>query len=217
MKPKMLAPLNWSPKLSMWKSEALLEAGIELPQNKNYALFPLKWVNKILSLHQYKSVDYNFIGSYAIDRVTQRNREWVIDFAKYQFTSNSYLKLTDMKTRETHTRLGIFDKTHTGTGFVPKEAPIGDRNFFDTNYYRIMCKSKFTLCPNGDSLWSMRFYEAIACMSIPILPDSDSFRSKLEERIGYHFFLPEDPHIFSDEIAEENFMKFLDNHTLGSL
>ena len=34
-----------------------------------------------------------------------------------------------------------------------------------------MAKSKFVLCPNGDFIWTYRFFEAIACGAIPIIED----------------------------------------------
>ena len=57
--------------------------------------------------------------------------------------------------------LGSFDYTLKKTGLVPKEMPENKRDILDKNYYDIMSKSKFCLCPAGSSIWSMRFYDSI--------------------------------------------------------
>lgn len=37
------------------------------------------------------------------------------------------------------------------------------KNYFDGEYYGVLCNSKFTLCPRGDFNWTYRFLEAIMC------------------------------------------------------
>ena len=39
----------------------------------------------------------------------------------------------------------------------------------DDDYFRRLGRSEFVLCPNGDYLWSYRFFEAVLCGAIPII------------------------------------------------
>jgi len=52
----------------------------------------------------------------------------------------------------------------SSTGRDPKKKYSIDKKYYDT-----MCRSKFTLTPTGDCPWSYRFFEAIMCMSIPVV------------------------------------------------
>ena len=206
--------LPWSPKLSRWAYEALLEYNLKGSPNKEIAIFPRWWLEKIESLHQEKSIDFNFIGALMIDDQTYSNRRWVIDYATDKFTEKSHLQFTDKRTKTLHQKLGNFDYTQNRKGFVPKELPVSERNYFDQFYYKILCRSKFTLCPAGDSNWSMRFYEAIACKSIPILQSEDCFRTEKESSLGYTFITVNQPATYDKEIAEKNYAIFKDNQTL---
>jgi hypothetical protein len=64
----------------------------------------------------------------------------------------------------------------------PKRIKIGDlslwsstrgRTFpvksWDDDYFKVLSKSKFILCPSGDYVWSYRFFETILCGAIPII------------------------------------------------
>ena len=41
----------------------------------------------------------------------------------------------------------------------------------DEEYFTLMSRAKFVLCPNGDFTWSYRFFEAILLEAIPIIQD----------------------------------------------
>ena len=41
----------------------------------------------------------------------------------------------------------------------------------DEEYFNLMSKAKFVLCPNGDFIWTYRFFEAILFQAIPIIED----------------------------------------------
>lgn len=51
---------------------------------------------------------------------------------------------------------------------------------WDDEYFALLAASQFVLCPNGDFVWSYRFFEAIMCGAIPIVeetcPAYDGFR-----------------------------------------
>ncbi len=42
---------------------------------------------------------------------------------------------------------------------------------WDNEYYLELKKSEFVLCPNGDFIWTYRFFESIMCNAIPIVED----------------------------------------------
>ena len=70
----------------------------------------------------------------------------------------------------------------------------------DINYLRLLCCSQFALAPTGDCPWSYRFFEAIMCMAIPVLPDGDEdvFAPK------FHFLRAADAHVYNRQYAREN-------------
>ncbi len=43
---------------------------------------------------------------------------------------------------------------------------------WDEQYYLSMANSKFVLCPQGNSVWTYRFFEAILCGAIPVVEKS---------------------------------------------
>jgi hypothetical protein len=182
--------------------------------DKSYAIYPKRFYAKVAALGSLKVLHYCFVGTLQIDAKTKENRRWIIDFAKKHFDDNSYLQLTDAATRSTHIPLGRFDHTLTKKGLVPKETPLSLRNRFDENYFRVMRQSKFCLCPAGDANWSMRFYEALMCRSIPIVANKvDTYRSEHESKLRYRYFLADDEHVYNRDWAEENYQLFLKYHT----
>lgn len=40
---------------------------------------------------------------------------------------------------------------------------------WDDDYFQLLADSQFVLCPNGDFVWSYRFFEAAMCGAIPIV------------------------------------------------
>lgn len=79
---------------------------------------------------------------------------------------------------------------------------------WDSDYFGVMQNSKFVLCPNGDFVWTYRFFEAIMCGSIPIVEETCEIYN------GFTFFTFSDLENrkieFSPEIREKNY-KFLFN------
>lgn len=213
----------WCPKLSLWYIEAYKEKHIHPTTiDESYAIFPKRLYER-LPLKPEKLYDFCFIGSlytddYANPRILPR-REWILPFIKENFQDKSYLQFTDKEAKKRHTVLGKFDYTLIRTGFVPKEVlNIKDRNVYDERYYTNMCKSKFCLCPGGDKKWSMRFYEALMCKTIPIVHEKNNFhRSKAESKLGYKYYLSSDKHfVYRGDWVEHNYKLFLQHHTLDS-
>ena len=79
----------------------------------------------------------------------------------------------------------------------------------DSEYYKIICESKFTLTPTGDCPWSYRFFEAIMCFSIPVLEDdTDDVYHKM-----FKCYTHSDNHVYNLDIAKENYKIFIENFT----
>jgi hypothetical protein len=82
---------------------------------------------------------------------------------------------------------------------------INKKYEIDKDYYNTISKSKFTITPTGDCPWSYRFFEAIMCLSIPILENnSNDIYMK-----DYFCFFDKDEHIYDKDKAIENYNKFI--------
>ena len=42
---------------------------------------------------------------------------------------------------------------------------------WDDDYFELLSRSQFVLCPSGDYVWSYRFFEAVLCGAIPIVEE----------------------------------------------
>lgn len=80
------------------------------------------------------------------------------------------------------------------------------RNFpgkaWDDHYFRLLGDLEFALCPNGNSVWTYRFFEAVMCGAIPIVeegcPVYEGFRYlRMDE--------PETSRRWEEAIAVHNF------------
>ncbi len=205
------------PKQNLWYIESLEEIG-KLPLKRyydyNYSVFPKRFYKYCANLPDNKKYDYCFIGSFLVDKPTSINRSWILKFINNKFTNNSFLQFTDKKTKKGYIPMGSYDYTLIKKGFVPKEVPLKKRNYFDKEYYKHMKESQFTLCPAGDSFFSMRFQEAIMCKSIPIVQSYDeTFRSKSESLLPYKYYLIDDNHVYREDWVEHNYNLFLKYHT----
>ena len=56
----------------------------------------------------------------------------------------------------------MYEKLHNKKGFIIQNSS----NF--NNYYNMLCKSLFSLCPRGVGMSSFRMYESLHCLAIPI-------------------------------------------------
>jgi hypothetical protein len=199
--------------------QAYDEEGLECPPVDERVeevplLYPRSFVEAVDGMPGEKVHDYCFMGSLYRSE-TFEHRDWILDFATRRFTDRSYLLLSEAPAA--HVPLGPFD--HTGdmdAVFVPKEAPWGpERAFFNPPFYAALRSSQFSLCPAGDAPWSMRFFEAIMCRSIPIVSDpSHVGRNQRERSIGYRAYLADDEHAFDEALVEENRRLFIEHQTL---
>ena len=71
----------------------------------------------------------------------------------------------------------------------------------DLSYFRMLTRSRFVICPNGDFVWTYRFFEAILCKSIPIVEE------ECELYKGYHFYKVGDKYEYRGDWIKENLSK----------
>ncbi len=219
-----------SPRLRHLYHEAYVEEGFaeaDIPAHDAapcIALFPRSFVDRIARLPGDKRFDFGFRGALSIDRRTARNRAWVRAFARERFTERSYLNATDRRATglpfiDGRRALGVYDRTFDRSpaerGFVPKRHRRSERAYFDEAYFAVLCASELTLCPAGDAPWSIRFYEAVACGSIPVVAShAHTGRNALEYAIGYRYHLNTDELVYREDWARENQRLFLEHQTL---
>lgn len=205
------------------QAESESEERIFAPKRK--VIFPQSFVRSVERMSEEKIYDYCFMGAFAFwdnfkkcKQKTQQtgfnNRKWVIDYAKNNFTEKSIFINTskEINLKSSWQVLGTFDKTFSGKGCLPKA--MKNKGVFDEDYYKTMKMSCFALCPAGDAPWSIRFFEALMCKSIPVVNKrSETWRIKEERNAGYFYYLSSDKKVYSQDIAEENYRLFIKNHT----
>jgi hypothetical protein len=78
---------------------------------------------------------------------------------------------------------------------------------WDEDYFRMLAASEAVLCPNGDFVWSYRFFEACLCGALPIVEEAsplyDGFRYRLMTQ-------PRDHGPWSCDDAEHNYRLCVD-------
>ena len=123
-----------------------------------------------------------------ISETYRANRLWIAEFAAGHFDDSSFLRITDAGADYAH--LGAFD--HSGL-----HADTFMRH--DDAYFQIMGETEFTLCPAGDSPWSYRFFEAIACLSIPVVDNADyTWIDETDRGIDFFYALKDGVHTSYD-------------------
>jgi hypothetical protein len=207
-----------APRAFLLLRQAYEEEGRELPAIDERVtqvplVFPRSYVEAVEAMPSTKVHDYSFMGTLYRPEIFE-HRRWVLDFARQRFTERSYLLLSDGEGE--HEALGPFDHTgDTSKVFIPKEVPFEDRAHFNPAYFEVLRRTELALCPAGDQPWSMRFFEAIMCRSIPVVSDAlHTGRHQVERDLGYHYFLKYEEHRYHDELAEENLQRFLRRQTL---
>jgi len=189
------------------------EAYIEKNLNHNnidwcppIAIFSQKYYNEINALNHNKIYDFCFIGSINSNR---RARQWVIEFAKKYFTSNSMFINSDNDPK--WVSLGDYDYTNKIIGYCPKNEKNNQSKMVqyrivkeNIDYFEKMCQSKYVLCPCGDAPWSFRFYETLMCKSIPIVESwHHTYRTVEESNINYNYVLYQN---IKDDIPYDNYI-----------
>jgi hypothetical protein len=73
---------------------------------------------------------------------------------------------------------------------------------WDDEYFKLLGRSSFVLCPSGDFVWSYRFFEAVLCGAIPIVEET------CPAYTGFHFHTFADAArtlVWNEAIAAANF------------
>ena len=204
--------------------EALDENNLN-PQDANscppIALFSKKYYNELNNLNHTKIHDFCFIGSI---NSNWGARQWVVNFAKNHFTDNSIFINTDNDPN--WPLLGPFDYTNKILGYCPKNQHDNQSKKVqyrvvkeNMDYFENMCKSKYCLCPAGDTTWSFRFYETLMCKSIPVVESwHHTYRTREEANINYKYVLYKniENDINYNNYVNENTMIFEKYHLLNN-
>lgn len=85
---------------------------------------------------------------------------------------------------------------------------------WDEAYYNELLNSGFVLCPDGDFIWTYRFFEAIICGAIPII---ENMCSHYEGYFFYDMKTPMDQLIYNRDKALENLNHLIRTMTLGEV
>lgn len=238
-----------------WK-EAVKEAGLD-PANisafgKAVPKFSASMVSAMAGLRQLgKRHHYNFQGrlkgnvEFDNGMAEWRRRKWVVEFARESFSSNDFFLATDAQTSfRQYTALGEFDvsleeKKTLEVFQVPQAAKAAstylsvngvenvDSSLYDLDYYAEMAASNFTLCPGGDTPWSMRAYESAIVGAICLIrsstedwnPGTSIAYTKAElvhlEKLFsmYTYLTVDEPRIFSERIKDHNLETFIKYQT----
>eukprot|EP00933_Yihiella_yeosuensis_P080760 TRINITY_DN9423_c2_g1_i3.p1 TRINITY_DN9423_c2_g1~~TRINITY_DN9423_c2_g1_i3.p1 ORF type:complete len:292 (+),score=37.15 TRINITY_DN9423_c2_g1_i3:560-1435(+) len=205
---------------------AVKEAGLD-PQNiSNWGLnapkYPASYLKRFKELNRskHKIRRYNFQGAGSqgddVDENYLKRKTFLTAFVKKHFSDRDFFRWTDLPAvvgEEEYKPLGSFDFTRkklpASSGFVLRYADGNDLHF-DDFYFGNMAQSEFTLAPGGDGPCSLRFYEAIASGSIPLVPEADAPKKaggcwSSYAYIPYRYATEEDMFEYSDSIVEENF------------
>lgn len=214
--------LSWS-EIPVWK-QAALEEGIN-PRDvsefgQRVGKVPRSWVQAVQGMGSSKRHTFNFMGA-ALTRNVRGTRAWIFPFMEKHFSDNDILRITDAPSN--WTALGKYDNTGARLGYNPRLDGYKYRAKFNTEYFKVLAESNFTLCPGGDAPFSIRFYESILAGSIPVLHsmahDMSRKRNSTQEGplllpcIGYHSATVNGPFEYSQASSDKNFQLFLKYQT----
>ena len=101
---------------------------------------------------------YSFMGGY--------QKQYLSDIRKQIFKLKKIKENFILDTGDWHFNSIVYDKKQNIKGTLNEKQDHKEK----TKYYnKILLESKYTLCPSGSGPNSIRFWEALACGSIPIL------------------------------------------------
>lgn len=133
-------------------------------ENKTYPLlFPIEFIDRFINLNTNKDLDFVFIGQITKNRILS-----LLKFAllqkKYSLMAKTFLTIIKMVLKQTREgsvvcKNDLFIFTNRGRNEINK--------YFDEDYFSILLRAKYVICPSGDYDWTYRFFEAIICFAIP--------------------------------------------------
>lgn len=173
-----------------FKEKTGVEANIsDFPWDPPKMIFSRRYLNTLKNLNKEKIHDFCFIGAFNNPGI---HRKWVIEFAKKYFTGNSVFINTDHPAD--WVSLGPWDYTGKIKGYNPMSQPDKSKYYIQYEdqpfYFQTMSNSKFGLVPRGDSSWTFRIYETLACGLIPIVESwHHLYRTEEESKIDFEYIL----------------------------
>lgn len=215
---------------ALWR-QAVREAGLN-PKNisefgRCAVKYPQSIVETVLAMkkNNLRSHKYTFMGrihgnqhfSHEENGTKVNNeeeaRQWAIDFAMTHFADPDIFVNTSPSGWKT---LGSFDYSKELGNRHNHEIEAG----IDKTYWKNMITSNFTLCPGGDTKWSMRAYEAALSGSICVIKSfNDDWRPETSMAEGdqqlqkvfnlLKFVTVDHPHVYSESIANDNLKTFI--------
>jgi hypothetical protein len=228
-----------SAELSLWE-QAVKEAGLENRVHtisefgRSVPKIPKSMVETLLKMQKSnenpRNHKYNFMGRVygnpGFNNQEDQARQWAIDFAMTNFSNSDIFvnthpgdKVDDPTKDAAWKKLGGFDHTDEFGDKTKHQIEAG----VDKTYWKNMLTSQFTLCPGGDTKWSMRAYEAALAGSICVVKSyDDDMKPETSKMCGdqmlqkvfdmFKTVTKDDPHEYSETIASQNreiFMKYL--------
>lgn len=135
--------------------------------------------------------------------------KWLSKIRDRGFLNNLWL-WTKVGLAKHHTRIPIASETS-----LVLDASRRGREFplkcWDVDYYKLLGTCEFILCPNGDFIWTYRFFEAVLCGAIPIVQEPCPIYE------GFKFLAMSSENLsaeWSQEVAEHNYQLCIKRITL---
>lgn len=104
----------------------------------------------------------------------------------------------------------VFDNIYLWSSDKGRKFPYKS---WDDDYYQVLSDSQFVICPNGDFIWTYRFFEAVMCGAIPVIEDTCDIYE------GFRFLTMKDDLSnaqWSEEDALYNLALFSERFTIDS-
>ena len=155
-------------------------------------IFPHSIINHCRTLWDEKrGVEVSFAGL-----ITKKRKRILSEYVKNNFGKEKYIGNVNPINKRLKNKLrkmfGIGPKSYSiEVGNLEIRSSTRGREFpikaWDERYFNLLSRSKFVICPNGDYVWSYRFFESILCGAIPIIEESceaydDFFYYKIEDK-----------------------------------
>lgn len=178
-------------------------------------IFPKSIVDYCKSIWENKRIyRFSFVGL-----VTNNRKQVIESWVKKNFDSaflipekNLFLKLVNKIIKKiTKSNSSKIKKIGDFVFWSSNRGRIFPVKSWDNQYYTILSRSQFVLCPNGDFIWSYRFFESILCGAIPIIQDEcDAYNEfkfyKISDDINNF--------VWTEEVAMHNYLLCIERITI---
>ena len=122
-----------------------------------------------------KKYQFSFAGLITLQRKNLLQKWLDINFKDSGLTvvNKQHPVWEALKKLVTSFRIPITSKTKYGKLLIwnSNRGRLFPGKSWDEAYYRTLLDSNFVLCPNGDFIWSYRFFESILCGAIPVIEE----------------------------------------------